>query len=285
LSAYALEPVAKAICDALGYTFGDGIGSGSFKETFSATQPDGVRVALKVLKPGCSTERSDREVEAMKRCAHPNIASLVELAQIEIAGIRHPYIVEKFMGGGTLEDRLRTRLIRRGELLKIGESLIGAVGHIAAQDLVHRDFKPANIMFADTEGEAVIGDFGIVRDLKRESITKTYFPSGPGTPYFAAPEQLTNDKALIDWRTDQFALATTLAIAHFGVHPYRWDGEDENQAIARVANRSGPSPTFVQLATHAELPALIKMLAPWPVERFRTPTMLLEAWRDQRGGD
>jgi len=285
VSVYALEHIAVAICEALGYKFGSGIGAGSFKETFSATRADGVRIALKVLKPGCSTERSDREVEAMKRCAHPNVASLLELSEIEIAGTRHSFIVEKFMAGGTLEDRLRTQLISRSELLKIGDSLIGAVGHIAAQDLVHRDFKPANIMFADTEGEAVIGDFGVVRDLKRESLTMTYFPSGPGTPYFAAPEQLTNDKALIDWRTDQFALGTTLAIAHFGVHPYRWDGEDENQAIARVAGRSGPSPTFVQMATHAELPALIKILAPWPVERFRTPAMLLEAWRAQRDGD
>ena len=52
--------------------------------------------------------------------------------------------------------------------------------------LVHRDFKPANIMFADAQGNAVIGDFGIVRDLRKDSLTQTYLSSGPGTPFFAA---------------------------------------------------------------------------------------------------
>jgi serine/threonine protein kinase len=285
LSGYVLESVAKAICDSVGYDFGCGIGQGAFKETFSATQADGVRVAGKVLKPGCSAERSDREVEAMKRCAHPNVAALLELSAIDVDGVQYPFIIEAFMSGGTLEDRLRAGLISRSELLKIGDALIGAVDHIAAKELVHRDFKPANIMFADAQGDAVIGDFGIVRDLRKDSLTQTYLSSGPGTPFFAAPEQLTNDKALIDWRTDQFALAVTLVIAHFGFHPYRRDGENDNQAISRVASRSGPSPTFVQMATQVELPALIKMLAPWPVERFRTPSMLLNAWRAQRGGD
>jgi serine/threonine protein kinase len=176
-------------------------------------------------------------------------------------------------------------LISRSELLKIGDALISAVDHIAARDLVHRDFKPANIMFAATKGDAVIGDFGIVRDLRKDSLTQSYLSSGPGTPFFAAPEQLTNDKAMIDWRTDQFALGVTLAISHFGFHPYRRNGENDSETVSRVASRSGPSPSFVETATRAELPALIKMLAPWPVERFRTPPLLLEAWRAQRGDD
>jgi serine/threonine protein kinase len=285
LSDYGLESVAKAICESVGYDFGCGIGRGAFKETFSATQADGVCVAVKVLKPGCSAERSDREVEAMKRCAHPNVVALLELSTIDFGGVQYPFIIEAFMSGGTLEDRLQDGLISRSELLKVGKALISALEHIASQELVHRDFKPANIMFPDTQGEAVVGDFGIVRDLRKDSLTQTYLSSGPGTPYFAAPEQLTNDKALIDWRTDQFALGITLVIAHFGFHPYRRDGDNDSQAIGRVASRSGPSSTFIQMATEAELPALIKMLAPWPVERFRTPSMLSDGWCAQRGGD
>jgi serine/threonine protein kinase len=285
LSAYALEGIAKAICDLVGYEYGSGIGQGAFKETFSATQKDGARVAVKVLKPGCSAERSDREVDAMKRCSHPNVAALLELSSIEIEGVQYPFIIEAFMSGGTLDDRLRAGLISRSELCSIGDALIGALDHIAARDLVHRDFKPANIMFAAAQGNAVIGDFGIVRDLTKDSLTQTYLSSGPGTPFFAAAEQLNNEKALIDWRTDQFALGVTLAVSHFGFHPYKWPGENDSQAVRRVASRSCPSPLFIDAATQDDLPVLIKMVAPWPVERFRTPPILLEAWRAQRGGN
>jgi serine/threonine protein kinase len=279
---YILEPVAQAICAASGYAFGGGIGQGTFKETFLATTPNGTTLALKVLKPGCSTERSSREVDAMKRCSHPNIIALVELAEFEHAGTTYVYLIEAFMGGGTLEDRLKGGLLNRDEVLALGDELIRAVGHIAAEELVHRDFKPANIMYPKSGAEAVVGDFGIVRDLKKESITKSYFLSGPGSPFFAAPEQLNNDKALIDWRTDQFAIGVTLAVAHLGIHPYRFVGEDDGQAIGRVAGRSGPSPELLKAVAASHLPVLARMVAPWPVQRLRTPELLLDEWRKQK---
>jgi serine/threonine protein kinase len=139
-------------------------------------------------------------------------------------------------------------------------------------------------MFENEDSPAIIGDFGIVRDLTKSSLTHTYIASGPCTPYFAAPEQLNNDKALIDWRTDQFALGTTLTVAHFGFHPYRAKAESDDQAVLRVSSRSGPSAEFVE-ATNAEgLPVLATMLSPWPVQRYRTPSLLLSAWRAQKGG-
>ena len=279
---YTLEPVARAICAAAGYTFGGGIGQGTFKETYLATKADGTKLALKVLRPGFSPERSDREVDAMKRCSHPNIVTLLELAEFEHAGAKYGYLVEGYLGGGTLDDRMQRNLLSRGQVQTLGDELIRAVAHIADQDLVHRDFKPANIMYPSDDAEAVVVDFGIVRDLKKESITKSYLLSGPGTPFFAAPEQLNNEKALIDWRTDQFAIGVTLALAHFGFHPYREDGEDDNQAITRVAGRSGPSAKFTQAIGAANLPVLGKMVQPWPVERVRTPSALLEGWRKQK---
>jgi serine/threonine protein kinase len=104
-------------------------------------------LAVKVLKPDCSTERSAREVEAMKRCDHPNIIALEELSEFEHGGTKYVYLVEAFMGGGTLDDRLKSRLLNRDEVLALGDELIKAVVHIAEKDLVHRDFKPANIMY------------------------------------------------------------------------------------------------------------------------------------------
>jgi len=278
---YTLDPVARAICAALGHQFGGGISQGAFKETFLATKTDGSKLALKVLRQGCSTERSEREVDAMKRCAHPNIIALLELADFDHAGTKYTYLLESFMEGGTLDDRIKSGLLNRQDVLALGDELIRALAHIAEKELVHRDFKPANILYAAAGGEAMVGDFGIVRDLRKESLTKSYLLPGPGTPFFAAPEQLNNEKALIDWRTDQFAVGITLAVAHFGVHPYREPGEDDNQAIGRVASRNGPSASFIQASSAAKLPVIQKMIARWPAERFRLPNSLLEEWRKQ----
>jgi serine/threonine protein kinase len=286
MSTYALESVARAICVASGLAFGGGVGQGTFKETYLATRSDdGTKLAVKVLKPGCSTERSDREVDAMKRCTHPNTIALLELAEFEHAGVSYVYLVERFMDGGTLDDRLNKGLMNRDEVLALGEQLIRAVSHIADNELVHRDLKPANIMYPAVGAEAVVGDFGLVRDLTKHSITKSYLPRGPATPFFAAPEQLNNEKALIDWRTDQFALAVTLSISHFGVHPYQEDGEDDGQTIDRVASRVGPAAKFGDLVSKANLPVLGRMVAAWPADRFRTPGALLSAWCKQKDED
>jgi serine/threonine protein kinase len=278
---YVLESVAQAICAASGFKYGGGFNHGSFKETFLATKKEGDKLALKVLRPGCPTERSEREVDAMKRCAHPNIVALIELAEFEHAGTKYTYLLEKFMEGGTLDDRLRSGLLDRTNVLALGNELIRALVHIAAKDLVHRDFKPANILYAAPDGEALVCDFGIVRDLSKESLTKTFLLAGPGTPFFAAPEQLNNDKYLIDWRTDQFAVGVTLAFAHFGYHPYQANGESPEQAVLNVNSHNGPSERFVKAARASKMPALEKMVAPWPVTRFRQPDDLLEQWRKQ----
>ena len=283
MATFLLEAVARAICSAAGYSFGAGIGEGSFKETFFVTKTDGTQLALKILKPGFSPERTQREVEAMKRCAHPGIAALVELAEFEHGGTKYTYLTETFMGGGTLEIRLRAGLLNRDTILSLGSSLILAVGHIAGHDLVHRDLKPQNIMFPGSAANPVIVDFGIVRDLRKDSITLSYLGMGPGTPLFAAPEQLNNDKALIDWRTDQFALGVTLAMCHLGTHPYAEAGDTINQTIGRVAARKGPANSFIDAMTASKLPIIASMVAAWPANRLRTPELLLEAWEKQRG--
>lgn len=279
----SLESVARAICTNCGHKFHDGIAEGSFKETFLIEDAKGNRLALKVLKPGSCPERSGREVDAMRRCSHPNIGALMALDEFDHVGQRHTYLIEEFMDGGTLEDRLKTGPLGRDETLALGELLISAVAHIADQGLVHRDLKPANIMFRKNGGEPVVVDFGIVRDLKKTSLTVTYLAMGPGTPFFAPPEQLNNEKNLIDWRADQFALGVVLSLAHFGSHPYEEPGDDPGRIVGRVAARKGPTSRFSADVVSSSLPVLEKMVASWPVNRVRLPKTLLEMWKAQKG--
>jgi serine/threonine protein kinase len=282
MSKLNLESVARAICTDGGHRFHDGIAEGSFKETFLIEDAKGTRLALKVLKPGASPERSDREVDAMRRCAHRNIGALMVLAEFDHAGQKYTYLIEEFMDGGTLEDRLKAGPLDRNDTIALGDLLISAVAHIAEQRLVHRDLKPANIMFRKEGGEPVVVDFGIVRDLAKTSLTKTYLGMGPGTPFFAPAEQLNNEKNLIDWRADQFALGVVLSVAHLGLHPYQEPGDDPGRIIGRVAARSGPTAKFSAGVAASHLPVLEKMVASWPVNRVRTPQTLLESWKAQR---
>jgi serine/threonine protein kinase len=259
-----------------GWTLVTEVGAGAFKCTFHIRAGSESR-ALKVYLKGFS-ERSSREIEAMKRCSHANIAKFLELNSIELNAVTYLYLVEEFLAGGSLTARVGR--LSRADIVSMVLKLADAIEHIAAQQLVHRDLKPDNIMFRTSSNvEPVIVDFGLVRDLSSTSLTATWLREGPGTPKFAAPEQLNNEKGMVAARTDQFGLAMALGFAFFNSHPFAYPGDDDGMAIARVAAWQTPSPAFVQLCTNAKLDPFVKMLQPFPVDRFLTSRDLKEAWR------
>jgi serine/threonine protein kinase len=270
------EDVAVAICDKHRYVFGGGAGEGAFKNTF-LIKIDGASRALKLLKEA-PTERSAREIEAMIRCDHPNVAKLVAVETIRIASDNFYYQIEEYLSGGTLTDRIGR--IDAEAVAALAMTMSGALHHIGSHKLVHRDLKPDNIMFRDTSNaHPVIVDFGLVRDLSATSLTATWQMRGPGSPFFAAPEQLNNDKELIKPWTDQFGLGITLAYSLFHAHPYAQPGDSPATVVARVADRQRPAAGFVADCAHASLRSLVRMVLPFPVERFLTTNDLVNAWR------
>ena len=275
-----LDPVAQAICSALGLTYVRSVGAGAFKQTFEVRDGSD-SIALKVFDSAPSPARAQREIDAMLRCNHVNIARLRSVARINHLGREHLYCLEEFLGGGTLAATIaKNGLMSNAQTRALANSLIGALEHIADRQLVHRDIKPENVMLRTDGIFPVIVDFGLVRNLGETSLTHTWLPQGPGTPYFAPPEQLLNEKALIDWRADQFSLGVTLSISTFGFHPYAEPrGQPPGEVVNRVLRRQTPSADFRSAASQAGLDVLIRMAAPWPVQRFRTPSELRNAWR------
>lgn len=274
----SLKSVAEAISAERDYVFVAAAGAGAFKETYEVHDAEGKRLALKVFRSGMSAERTDREIDAMRRCAHPNIARVVAIDEFEREGERYVFLIEEFLPGGSLAERVqRDGPYTAADTRALAVALVDALAHIASHNLVHRDFKPENILL-DARGAPMIDDFGIVRDLTKESLTQSWALRGPGTPFYAAPEQLNNEKELIDWRTDQFSLGVVLSVITFGVHPYQRDGMTMDQTVEAVAGRAGLADSFVQAASSAGFFALPKMLAAWPVGRFRTPELLAAAW-------
>jgi serine/threonine protein kinase len=281
MTAQQLEAAARQTCVDRCLAFNGHVGGGAFKETYRVVD-GGQAYALKIYRPGFPAERSQRELDAMQRCSHPGIAKLIALATLQFQGNTVLYSIEEFIPGGTLSQRLRHSLLSTTETLDLAADLIDAVGHIASQNLVHRDLKPDNIMFREDGATPVIVDFGIVRDLSDSSLTGSWLATGPGTPFFSPPEQLRNDKNLIDWRSDQFSLGVVLSLCCLGFHPYAEQGASDAEVVQRVADRQPQPDRFRIAATQAGLPALIKMTESWPVERFRTPALLAEGWASQR---
>lgn len=278
-----LSQIAQAICEKKGLALDKRVGGGAFKQVFRVETEGGDSYALKIIKGTIAAQRTDREIEALKRCDHANIARLFKTGTCESHGTKYSFILEEFLSGGTLTLRYQELgPLNNEELCKLAQPLISAISHVASLDLVHRDIKPDNIMFREDRETPVLVDFNTVRNLAEVSLTQSWLNQGPGTPYFAAPEQLNNQKSLIDWRTDQFSLGVTLCCVRFGAHPYEHSGEGQlsPHTVERVATRGRRSDCILAKFEENALSCLQKMTNIWPVERYRWPTDLQVAWEN-----
>jgi serine/threonine protein kinase len=264
-----------------GLGFSRPAGHGAFKATFRAEESTGQALAVKVYLPGAVSERAAREIHALAQLSqvgHPSLPSFLDLVVFTHAGTKFVVSIEEFLSGGNLSEMLAASgPLDRSRIISLATQMASSLSVVADAELVHRDVKPDNIMFRE-DGTAVLVDFGLVRNLAMDSLTQTWLAQGPGTPFFAAPEQLNNDKSLIDRRTDQFALGVTLAQASYGQHPYAHPGDTPDAAIARVAQRHRPHQDFTQWTEDEGLRPIAKMIEPWPVARYRLPSQLIAAW-------
>ena len=270
-----LATAASAYCAQNQLQLAHELGRGAFKCAFLVSAGDNT-YALKIAEySGALAERLHREIHALQSCNHPGVATVVAATKFEHGGSQFVVVVEEYLAGVTLEQRQATGSTH-ADLLHIAASLASVLAHLYPRRLVHRDIKPANILFRGT-GELVLTDFGIVRALDAASLTHDFFMQGPGTPLFASPEQLNNEKALIDWRTDQFGLAMTVAYCLLGHHPYEVEGVSTRDAVLSVAKRDAIPASSDEQFSAAGLSFLSRALSPWSVGRYLLPEDLIAA--------
>lgn len=252
-------------------------GKGNFKETYVATTHNGELIALKLLDPQkCSLERSEREIQTMLKCDTPLIAKLYDHGLFNADnGQTYYFCIEEYMDGGSLAEKLSSGTLDSATIREYAVSLIEALDYLRNMNLVHRDIKPENIMFRSTSNVPVIVDLGIARDLSESSLTPTWLPRGPGTPYYSAPEQLNNEKHLINWRTDQFSLGVVIGICLTGVHPFSETGMTKGDTVAAVGDRKSCTSDFMRRASELGFGFVVKMIDPWPHRRYQSPAELL----------
>ena len=271
-----LEVVAKALCEKFGFIYVAYIDAGKFKETYHVIR-DKTDLALKICKPEGVSERTSREIDAMRKFDNPNIVKLHDIGTFFHGGISYIFLLEEFLYGGSLSKAIETTPLSMESLKQVSLQMVDALIDLKHVGIVHRDIKPDNIMFRDIEKtQAVLVDFGLVRILAQDSLTQTFFMRGPGTPMFASPEQLNNEKELIDWRSDQFSLGVTLYYAYYKRLPF---SEDIAKHVDAVAMRQKLPMDISQKLSADGLSPLTKMLARYPVERYVNPAILQEELR------
>lgn len=248
------------------------VGKGAFKETYKVTAADDEYRALKLSDPSkCSALRTQREIDALLRCDTLLICKLYNYGTFRSAGgMEYYFSLEEFLDGGSLSSQIERGSLSPEIVRSYAISLVRALDYLKGIDLVHRDIKPDNIMFRTKSPEPVLVDLGLVRDLSESSITPSWVARGPGTPYYSAPEQLNNEKNLIDWRTDQFALGIVVGICLIGQHPFRESSMTIVDTIMAIGQRRSCTDQFRTKVSALGFGGIIKMLEPWPHRRYQS---------------
>jgi serine/threonine protein kinase len=284
------EPLARIACPTCGkkirvertfdhFVVVETLGVGGMGTVYKARDKQLDRfVALKLLRRDLGGEEDHK-------------ARLQEEARIA-AAVNHPYVIQVFDSGtdhgqfyvvmelvdqGSLDDlmALQPRLPEK-RVLEIGIQVAKGLRAAHRRGLIHRDVKPANILFVD-EHAAKIGDFGLA-----SSATQRWGIGGVvwGTPEYVAPERLNNDPE--DFRSDIYSLGATLFHAIAGKPPIE---ARTNSATALLESKQRPLDLRATAPDISEATAevLQRMIASDPAQRFSSYDDLVaeleRAWR------
>jgi tetratricopeptide (TPR) repeat protein len=270
----------------------DVIGAGAMGVVYSAYDPElDRRVAMKLLKNNLDApeetaelqQRLSREARAMARLSHENVVAVYDTGTFE----GRVFLAMELVDGVALSAWLAASPRSWHEVLAVYVS--AGRGLAAAHDagLVHRDFKPDNVLVG-ADGRVRVTDFGLARAVVRpESLRPPPYPSGThraakpgqgpvaethagviaGTPAYMAPEQLLGKPA--DGRSDQFSFAVALSEALYGQRPFAGSSIEELRiAIESQRIREPPRDTRVPAWLRQ---ALARGLKSDPAQRY--PTM------------
>jgi serine/threonine protein kinase len=252
------------------------LGEGGMAKVYLARDPSVNRqVAVKVLPRRFMSDprfraRFQREAEVIAALEHPAIVPVYDFGEEE----DQPFIVMRYMPGGTLADRLLRGSLPLSELASIFERIGSAVDYAHQQGIIHRDLKPGNILF-DSQGLSYLSDFGI---SKISETSSTLTGAGIiGTPAYMSPEQAEGKK--LDGRSDIYSLGVVLFQSLTGELPYKAD-TPMRQAMAHILQ---PVPSLLDRKPDLppKLERIIRVaLDKSPNDRYQTAERLTQAIRE-----
>jgi len=194
------------------YLIEEMLGQGGMSAVYKASDPNLKRVvAIKMIHTHLSDDpnfvsRFEEEAASVAQLRHPGIIQVFDFNKDDDVY----YMVLEFVPGETFQDLLK-RLNKEGRQLpgnKAAEYMAGicdAVDYAHQRGMIHRDIKPANLML-NTQGQAILMDFGIAKIVGGQSHTAT--GAVVGTAMYMSPEQIRGESP--DRRSDIYALGVTL---------------------------------------------------------------------------
>jgi predicted Ser/Thr protein kinase len=216
-----------------GYELVGRLGEGGQGVVFLAMSSAGNPVALKVLPATTDPQVRNRflkEVAAAQRVARFCTAQVLDAGIFE----RRPYIVSEYVDGPSLVEIVEQDGPRSGAALeRIAVATLTALGAVHAAGMVHRDFKPANVLLGP-DGPVVI-DFGLAT-VPGMTTTGLSGPAAMGTPAYMAPEQLAGER--VTAAADMWSWAVSMTFAGTGQLPF---GGESLTAMAFAILNGEPS--------------------------------------------
>src|SRR5690606_32000265 len=257
------------------YVLLDKLGEGGMGVVFAAyDRALDRKVAIKLLRAtGDEAQRRlIREAQAMARLSHPNVVQIYEIGELDDDGStraavlagdgsRPVFIVMEFIDGQTLSAWRRQRRPSIAEILAVFDAAGRGLAAAHRKGLVHRDFKPDNVMIR-SDARVVVMDFGLARErseldgqprapvlddavaghsTSELSIDLTATGALLGTPAYMSPEQFAG--AATDAKTDQFSFCVALWEALHGSRPFAGTSLAELAYSVTSGQRSAGSDT------------------------------------------
>ncbi len=216
-------------------------------------------------------DRFAREIRSLIHLSHPHIVKVFDVGDHE----GHPYVVMEYLAGGSLKDRLASgpggewTAMTVNSLREWLPEVAKALDFVHLQRHIHRDVKPANILF-DRHGNAFLGDFGIIKglvadesDCQGNALTMPGFLVG--TPNYVAPEIVMGRP--FDGQADQYSLAMTVHEVLSGSNCM--EGPTPSATVVNQTMVVPPALNELMPAVPARLSdAILKGLAKNPADRF-----------------
>ncbi len=221
------------------------LGRGGMGDVYEAWDQElSIRVALKTLHHASDTDEGRRrlQLEGMLARAvwHPNVCRMYDLGLHQDGEEAIWFLTMELLPGRTLAEALaEERPFELARVQRLAEQMAAGLGAAHRSGVIHRDFKPANILLVEREdGEhAVVTDFGIAH--AREDASTSAEPAHLfGTPAYMAPEQLRGES--VGPAADIYALGLVLFEIVTGALPFA--GAPASEASARRLTEDPPSP-------------------------------------------